>query len=66
MHHEKPLMISASLLVASFVLDSFVKMYFIPATESAMISWIAWICGMAGIIMFISALLAHKDNKKKR
>ncbi|HWO07562.1 MAG TPA: hypothetical protein VNM40_03180 [Candidatus Paceibacterota bacterium] len=62
MKAEKPIFIAASLLMASFVLDSFVKMYALPASESAMISWIAWICGMAGIIMFFSAILTQSKR----
>ncbi|MFZ2887338.1 MAG: hypothetical protein WA021_05975 [Minisyncoccia bacterium] len=64
MKADKPHFIATSLLMVSFVLDSFVKMYWIPASESAMISWIGWICGMAGIVLFISTIITMKKNHR--
>lgn len=55
--------IAASFLLVSFVMQGFVEMYALPIEQAGLIEWLSWILGVAGIVLFLSGLITHKNKK---
>lgn len=61
-HHDKPFIISGALFVASFALQGYMAMFSLPVSQLELLDWVAWILGIGGIIMYVSALMNHKHK----
>lgn len=61
---DRAILIAASLLLVSFVMQGFVDMYALPLSQSGLIEWLSWIFGVGGIVLFLSGILTHKKNSR--
>ncbi len=60
---DRAIFIAAALLLASFVLGSFVDTYQLPVSQAELLEWVSWIFGVGGIVLFLSGLITHKKNR---
>lgn len=61
--HERPFIVSGSLFLVSFILEIYLSMFDLPYSQFAMLDWVSWILAGGGAILFVSALINHKNHR---
>lgn len=60
---DRPLIVSGSLFLISFVLEIYLSMFDLPYSQYALLDWVSWILAGGGAILFVSALINHKHHR---